>query len=201
MGSAGGGCVMWRLRKKQPRPPATQPVVDVASGSGTAREPLVAEQVGKARRSHANTRVQLFGARVQCTPSQHAALKLRMIALRATRSDWTAQRWKQAVKRMAAQGWSALGHGGVRRKPASVVERSGSAQGALAKTVGDDASAVGEHCGGLSTKAAGDTSAVGEHRGGAQRALAKTGGDVSAVGEGELQRGADPRCRGEEDAF
>jgi hypothetical protein len=59
MGSAGGGCVMWRLRKKQPRPPATQPVVDGASGSGTAREPLVAEQVGKARRSHANTRVQL----------------------------------------------------------------------------------------------------------------------------------------------
>jgi hypothetical protein len=147
--------------------------------------------------------VQLFGARVQCTPSQHAALKLRMITLRATRSDWTAQRWKEAVKRMAAPGWGALGHGGARfrRKPASVVERSGSAQGALAKTVGDDASAVGEHCGGLSTKAAGDTSAVGEHRGGAQRALAKTGGDVSAVGEGELQRGVDPRCRGEEDAF
>jgi len=68
-------------------------------------------------------------------------------------------------------------------------------------TVGDDASAVGEHCGGLSTKAAGDTSAVGEHSGGAQIALVKTGGDVSAIGEGELQRGVDPRCRGEEDAF
>ena len=92
-------------------------------------------------------------------------------------------------------------HGGVRKKPALVVERSESAQGALAKTVDDDASAVGEHCGGLSTKAAGDTSAVGEHSGGAQSALVKTGGDVSAVGEGELQRGVDPRCRGEEDAF
>ena len=118
-------------------------------------------------------------------------LKSRMVALRATRSDWTVQRWKQAIKRMAAQGWGALGHGGVRKKPASVVEGSGSAQGALAKTVGDDASAVGEHCGGMLTKAVGDTSAVGEHSGGAQGALAKTGGVVSAVGEGEVQRGVE----------
>lgn len=122
-----------------------------------------------------------------------------MIALRATRSDWTAQRWKQAVKQIAAQGWGALGHGGVREKPASVVQRSGSAQGALAKTVGDDASAVGEHCGGLLTKAVGDASGVGEHSGGAQGALAKIGGDVSAVGE-EVQPGVDSRCQGEEDA-
>ena len=113
-------------------------------------------------------------------------LKSRMFALRATRSDWTVQRWKQSIKRMAAQGWGALGHGGVRQKPASVVEGSGSAQGALAKTVGDDASAVGEH-----TKAVGDTSAVGEHSGGAQRALAKTGGAFSAIGEGEVRRGVE----------
>jgi len=118
-------------------------------------------------------------------------LKSRMLALRATRSDWTVQMRKQSIKRMALQGWGALGHGGVRKKAASVVEGSGSAQGALAKTVGDDASAVGAHCGGMFTKAVGDASAVGEHRGGARGALAKTGGALSAVGEGEVQRGVE----------
>ena len=187
MGSGGGGYVARRLRQKQPGPAWTK-----------FREPLAPETQArgpsitcKARRTQANTRVQLFGERVQCGPSQRVVLKSRMLALRASRSDWTVQRWKQSVKRMAAQGWGTSGHGGARKKPASAVEGSGSAQGTLAKTVGDAAAAVSEHCGGMFTKAVGDTSAVGEPSGGAQRALAKTGGALSAIGEGEVQRGVE----------
>lgn len=115
----------------------------------------------------ATTRVQLFGERVQCSSSQHAALQTEMRALRESRSKWTAIAWKHAVARLVAKGkgWGASSHGGARKRPASaVVEHHGSGKGA---------SAVGD-----------DVSAVGEQSGTAQGALAKEQGqEVSAVGE------------------
>lgn len=95
-----------RLRWKQPSTyqelaaqPSLQPLAEIQT---------------TVKRLQANTRVQAFGQRLQCSPSQAARLRETLQIERNKKKHWTCKAWKLAVQKIRAQGWGARQHGGFR---------------------------------------------------------------------------------------